>query len=359
MSSLFIGKSELKYPVIQGGMGVGVSLSGLASAVATEGGVGIIASVGIGVSMEKDYSNLREYVIEALRQEIRKARSMTQGVLGVNIMVVLTDYERMVQLCIEEGIDIIFSGSGLPLDLPKYRNPESKTALVPIVSSARAANIICNKWEKNFDVVPDAIVVEGPLAGGHLGFHLDAIDRPESQLEVLIPQVVDIVKQYEERRNCRIPVIAAGGVFSGADIHRFLQLGASGVQMGTRFVGTYECDASDAFKQLFVKAEEKDIQIITSPVGLPGRAIISPFLEEVTRGIRKPIFCKYHCIHTCDYEDTPYCIADALLQGRNGNIHEGFAFSGANAYKIKEIVSVKEIFDHLKQEYREVAGQEL
>ena len=334
-------------------MGVGISLSGLASAVANAGGVGVISTVAIGLLGDHKEKNYRQVNIDSLREEIRKARQMTRGVLGVNIMVALSNFADMVKTSVEEGIDIIFSGAGLPLDLPKYLYEGARTKLVPIVSSARAASIICKKWIQNYNYVPDAIVVEGPKAGGHLGFKVDQIEDENYQLETLIPDVVKEARVYEGQCGKSIPVIAAGGIYTGGDIYDIIELGATAVQMGTRFVATHECDASEEFKNSYVNAKEEDIQIIKSPVGLPGRALSNQFFREVEEGTRKPLKCRHHCIITCDFKVTPYCIANALVEAQKGNLNEGFAFVGSNVHRVNEIISVNELFEILSNEYNE------
>jgi nitronate monooxygenase len=355
LKNLCIGDLTARLPIIQGGMGVGISLSGLASAVANEGGIGVIATAVIGMN-EPDFSrNFLEANIRALRKEIRKARELSKGILGVNIMVALTNFADLVKTAIEEGIDIIFSGAGLPLNLPQFLNGTIKTNLVPIVSSARATGIILKKWSEKYNRLPDAIVVEGPLAGGHLGFKEEMIGDPEYSLEKLVPEVIQIVKPYEEKYKKPIPVIAAGGIYTGADIYRFFQLGASGVQMATRFVTTYECDASEKFKQTYIDSRKEDIVIIKSPVGMPGRAIKNTFLDEVSQGKRKPFKCPYHCLKTCDYKNTPYCISLALVNAKKGNLSHGFAFAGENAYRAKGIISVKELIETLIEEYKDAS----
>jgi nitronate monooxygenase len=355
LKNLCIGDLTARLPIIQGGMGVGISLSGLASAVANEGGIGVIATAVIGMN-EPDFSmNFLEANIRALRKEIRKARELSKGILGVNIMVALTNFADLVKTAIEEGIDIIFSGAGLPLNLPQFLSGTEKTKLVPIVSSARAAGIILKKWSEKYNRLPDAIVVEGPLAGGHLGFKEEMIGDPEYSLEKLVPEVILAVKPYEEKYKKPIPVIAAGGIYTGADIYRFFQLGASGVQMATRFVTTYECDASEKFKQTYIDSRKEDIVIIKSPVGMPGRAIKNTFLDEVSQGKRKPFKCPYHCLKTCDYKNTPYCISFALINAKKGNLSHGFAFAGENAYRAKGIISVKELIETLIEEYKDAS----
>jgi nitronate monooxygenase len=340
-------------------MGIGISLSGLASAVANMGGVGVISTVGIGLINNNANLSYRINNIDAIREEIRKARAKTVGVLGVNIMSVITNFSDMVKTSIEEGIDIIFSGAGLPLDLPKYLEEGIKTKLVPIVSSARAATIICQKWKQNFNFLPDAFVVEGPKAGGHLGFKSTGLEDENNKLEHILADVLEVSRDMKEKYNKEIPVIAAGGIYSGNDMFNMLKLGASGVQMGTRFVATEECDASIEFKEAFVKAKEEDIQIVKSPVGMPGRTIFNNFLKEAFQGERKPASCKHNCIKSCNPKTTSYCISEALLQAYRGNMADGFAFTGTNAGKVEGISTVGQVFTDLSDEYNEAeSGQE-
>lgn len=351
MNPLRIGNLVATVPVVQGGMGVGISLSGLAAAVANEGGIGVISSAGLGL-LYKNYSD--DYLtasIEGLKDEIRKAREKTCGLIGVNAMVAMSNYTDMVKTAIEQKVDLLFCGAGLPLDLPGYLNKESVSKLVPIVSSGRAAKLICRKWLNDFNYLPDAIVVEGPKAGGHLGFKRDQIADESYSLDRLVPEVIDAIKEFENEQGKTIPVIAAGGIYTGNDINRFIELGASGVQMGTRFVTTLECDASDAFKQAYIDAKEEDIEIIQSPVGMPGRAIGNDFLEKVKKGFKQPIRCPFKCIKTCEISSSPYCIITALYNAFKGNLKNGYAFAGANAFLSTKIVSVKELFYELKNEY--------
>lgn len=360
LPELHFGDRIAKLPIIQGGMGVGISLSGLATAVANEGGVGVIAAAMIGMGEPDVSKNPSEANIRALREEIRKAKErMTEGLLGVNIMVALTNFTDMVRTSIREGVDVIFSGAGLPLDLPKYLREEfpgelaerARTKLVPIVSSGRAAAVLCKKWLMHYNYLPDGFVVEGPKAGGHLGFKPDEIDRPEFQLEKILPDVVEAVKPFEAESGRRIPVIAAGGIYTGADIAKYLELGASGVQMGTRFVATHECDADQAFKEAFVKARREDVTVIKSPVGMPGRAIFNDFLQAVREGRKKPFKCPFHCIKSCDFTNTPYCISQALVSAKRGILKHGFAFCGENVWRVDKIMSVKELIGGLRQEF--------
>jgi len=351
LKSFTIGDIRIPVPVIQGGMGVGISLSGLASAVANMGGIGVISTVGIGLVHNNLALNFRQNNIEALKNEIQKARTMTRGILGVNVMSVLTNFSDLVKTSIEEGIDLIFSGAGLPLDLPKYLDGNKKTKLVPIVSSARAANIISNKWKQAYDYLPDAIVVEGPKAGGHLGFRPEEILMESHELKYLVSDVLKVTVDLKEKYDKDIPVIAAGGIFTGADIYNIIESGASAVQMATRFIATKECDASEAFKNAIINGSKDDVRIIKSPVGLPGRAIYNKFLQEAMAGKRKPLNCKYHCIKSCDPDTTPFCIANALVAACNGNLDEGFVFSGANIGLVNRMTTVQEVFSELEKEY--------
>lgn len=352
MNELRIGNLSIAIPIIQGGMGVGISLSGLAAAVANEGGVGVISSAGLGILYRNFSGNYLEASIHGLKEEIRKAKEKTLGVVGVNVMVAMTNFADMVRTAISEKIDIIIAGAGLPLDLPSFLKNDSITKLVPIVSSARAARLICEKWKTNYDYLPDAVVVEGPKAGGHLGFKEDQIGDNNYTLENLVPQIVNELKPFEEKFNKPIPLFAAGGIYTGADIKKIMELGASGVQMGTRFVTTHECDASQGFKQAYLDAAEKDIEIIKSPVGMPGRAIISNFIQKMQDGKKHPKKCPYKCIKTCDIDKSPYCIILALINALKGNFDSGFAFAGSNAFRAKKISSVKDLFQSLLKEYR-------
>lgn len=349
IQSFFIGDKEIKLPIIQGGMGVGISLSGLASAVANEGGIGVISSAGLGLLYRQSPRDYLKDCIWGLKEEIRKSRIATRGSIGVNIMVALSNFADMVRTSIAEKVDFIFVGAGLPLDLPSYRTSECTTKLIPIVSSARAAKIICEKWLSNYNYLPDALVVEGPKAGGHLGFKPDQIEDKDYELEKLIPAVVEIISGYKNTK--AIPVIAAGGITTGDDIHRFLQLGASGVQMGSIFVPTNECDASEEFKKIYLRSSKADLMIIQSPVGMPGRAFTSDFLKNVNNGIEKPISCPYKCIKTCDYTKSPYCIMKALYNASKGRMNRGYAFAGANAYLADKLRSVREVISRLREEY--------
>jgi len=353
MKGLQIGNLTIAVPIIQGGMGVGISLSGLASAVANEGGVGVISSAGLGLLYKELSANYLEASILGLKEEIRRAREKTLGVIGVNVMVAMTNFTDMIKTAISEKVDIITAGAGLPLDLPSFLKKDSVTKLIPIVSSARAAKIICEKWKANYNYLPDAMIVEGPKAGGHLGFKEDQIMDVDYSLEKLVPEIVTELKIFEDKYDIKIPLIAAGGIYTGEDIHNILELGASGVQMGTRFVTTDECDASPEFKQAYINAVSSDIEIIKSPVGMPGRAILSNFITKVRDGKKQPKVCPFKCIKTCDISKSPYCIIIALINALKGNFEHGYAFAGANAFRATKIYSVKETFQSLLKEYKE------
>jgi nitronate monooxygenase len=359
LPKLQIGNINTEKPIIQGGMGVGISLSGLASAVADEGGIGVISSVALSLISNHNYQNDKQANIELLKEEIGKARQNTGGVIGVNIMVALTDYEELVKASFEAEADIIFVGAGLPLKLPGFFKTDywnnKKTEVGVIVSSARAANLIFKIWDKKYNCLPDAVVVEGPRAGGHLGFKNDEIGGSNSTLATILPQVKAKIEKYANKYEMEIPVIAAGGIYSGKDIKEILEIGADGVKMGTRFVATHECDADHAFKKQYVNCKKEDLTIIKSPVGLPGRAINNNFLRKVKEGIKKPFKCPWKCLKTCDFKKAPYCIAQALVSAQKGIMEHGFAFAGSNAYLVDKIVSVKELFEHLQKEFAEAS----
>jgi len=354
----------------QGGMGVGISQSGLASAVAEEGWAGIIASVGLGAlngnfaeqvrlnrgKIERVSGEERKAIFDklyalansiALKEEIRKARGKTNGVIGVNIMHALSDYSSLVRAAIEEKTDLIISGAGIPRDLPSYLNGV-KTKLIPIVSSARLAEMICKSWGRQGHL-PDAIVVEGPMAGGHLGYSKQELDNPEfvaHGLERIVGEVIPAVKQYGD-----IPIIVGGGLFYGGDIRKLVKLGAAGAQIATRLVPTHECDASPQFKQAYLDCNKEDLRLISSPVGMPGRAIVSEFLTRTDAGEKIPVACPYHCLKTCVPEKSPYCIANALTEAYKGNLEKGFVFAGSNAWRCDHLASVKKVLGEIDQEY--------
>lgn len=342
-----IGDKTTRLPIIQGGMGIGVSLSSLASAVANAGGIGVISGVQIGFR-EADFDrNTQAANVRALGQEIRKARELSpNGIIGVNLMVAIKNYADMVKACVEEKVDLIISGAGLPKDLPELVKG-SETKIAPIVSSGKAAALLTKLWLRRYEYLPDLLIVEGPLAGGHLGYSFDELESEDiPKLEDLVREVIEAIKPFEESTGRKIPVIAAGGIYDGNDIKRFLSIGAAGVQMGTRFVATHECDASDEFKENYVDAKEEDIDFILSPVGMPGQAIINPFIKRVKAKREKITKC-YSCLTPCSPATAPYCISTALINAVTGKADDGLVFIGKSGYKIDKIISVNELMEEL------------
>ena len=343
---LVIGDLTINIPIIQAGMGVKVSTAALASAVAICGGAGTIASVGLASGHPDAAADYVGTSNKTFQKEIRRSKKQTQGVVGVNIMVALSNYEEMVRTAVQENVDFIISGAGLPLSLPEYTKGSS-VKLIPVVSSARSAEVILKAWKRRYKCLPDAIVVEGPMAGGHLGFKAeDLIENTADSLEKIIVDVLQTVEKY----NADIPVIAAGGIFDGKDIAKFLKLGAKGVQMGTRFVATTECPVPEIYKELYIAAKKEDVVIIKSPVGMPGRALSTDFVDKARRGEEIPFECDYQCLRSCDVKNAPYCIAKAMCNATFGDLDNGVVFAGENVVKVEEIVSVKDLMDELVSE---------
>lgn len=343
-SPLKIGDLTVKLPIIQGGMGVGISLSGLAGAVAREGGVGIISTAQIGF-MEPDWeTNPVEANLRAIGIQIKKARELAMGgILGVNIMAATRYYEKYVKAAVDNGIDLIISGAGLPISLPGLTEG-SKTKIAPIVSSEKSVSVICRMWERKYSRTPDLVVVEGPRAGGHLGFSLEQLENIEAvDYDEEIKRILAYIKDLGARAGKKIPVVIAGGVYEKADMDHYMELGADGVQIGTRFVTTEECDASMAYKQAYINAEEKDIQIVKSPVGMPGRGLKNPRIPEAN----KPDKC-HQCIAKCNPKEIPYCITNALVRAAKGDIDKGMVFCGSSAYRAVKIETVKEVMDSFR-----------
>ncbi|MCI9365387.1 MAG: nitronate monooxygenase [Clostridia bacterium] len=348
MQGIKIGEKQSKYPIIQGGMGVGVSLHNLAGTVSREGGIGVISTADIGYKEEDFEQNPLKANLRAIGKEINKAREIAgrDKILAVNIMVALNNYKEIVKECVKNKIDLIISGAGIPKELPEYIEG-SDTKIAPIVSSLRCCKLIVKHWIKKYNHVPDMIVIEGPEAGGHLGFKKEEViteERPK--LEDITREVVEYVNEVEKEYNKSIPVIVAGGIWDKNDIEKYLELGASGVQMATRFVATYECDAEEEFKNAYINAKKEDVQIISSPVGLPGRAIYNSFIKATELEKCKISKC-YNCIKTCNVKDTPYCITKALINAVKGNMENALIFCGSNVDKIKEIVSVHDLMQEL------------
>jgi len=346
--NLKIGSVTADIPIIQGGMGVRVSLSSLSAAVANTGGIGTIASVGLG-DIDAGKDDFERVSRESLVEEIRKAKSLTDGHLAVNFMGVLSNADDMIKATVREGIKIIVYGAGLPMKLPALVQDPSVN-LIPIVSSARVARLILQSWNKRYGRIPDALILEGPLAGGHLGFSMEQLQEPEKySLDILLPEVLETIKPFEDKYGKKIPVIAAGGIFTGKDIAKMLSLGASGVQMATHFVCTEECDVSQEFKETYLNATKEDIVIIKSPVGMPGRAIRNKFLNDIE--IKKlKVTCPYRCLTLCKVSEAKYCIALALLNSYFGDVDHGLIFCGQNAYRVNEIVKVKDLVSGLLRE---------
>ncbi len=338
-------------PIVQGGMGVGISLSGLASAVAESGGIGVIAANGIGLTEPDYFKDGKAANIRALQKEIRKARSKTDGIIGVNIMVALNDFHELLDTAIEEKVDLIIIGAGLPIkNIPVDKIRENKVKVAPIVSTERAAALIFKMWKRIYNDVPDAVIVEGPQAGGHLGVPEEEINDEVYKLENVVPQVSAALAEYKTEFKKDIPVIAGGGIFTGQDMYKIMKLGAQGVQMGTRFVATDECDADIKFKEAYVSARKEDIGIIKSPVGLPGRAIINNFLTKAAKE-KQSFKCPWQCLAGCKADDANYCISIALNSARKGRLDRGFAFVGSNAYRVKNIVPVDALISELETGY--------
>lgn len=336
-----------RVPIVQGAMGIGVSLSGLAAAVANAGGIGVISGVQTGFREPDFVKNNLEANKRAMIAQIKRARELTDGIIGINVLAAMNNYKELVMTAIAQGIDIVVTGAGLPLELPELVKG-TKTKIAPIVSSGKAAAVISKVYDKKFSRTADMFIVEGPEAGGHLGFKKEDLESGNFKpLTELVTEVLEAIKPFEEKYNIKIPVIAAGGVFTGQDIAQYLNLGASGVQMATRFVGTEKCDADINFKMAYLNATKEDIRLITSPVGMPGRAINNSFAKRLDEGNIKVTRC-YNCLIPCDPRTTPYCISDALMSSVQGG--DGLVFAGSNAYRINKIIKVQELIDELVHE---------
>ena len=347
---LVIGDLKAEIPIIQGGMGVGISRSNLAGAVAKNGGVGIISCVQIGFDEPDFETNPMEANERAFRRHIRKAREISpNGIIGVNIMVAINNYDQFVKIAVEEKLDLIVSGAGLPSMLPKYVEG-SDIKIAPVASSGKSAAVICKLWDKKHNRIPDLIVVEGPKAGGHLGFSLeDLMHEEDIDLIKIVKDVIEAVKPYEEKYGRKIPVVCGGGITTGKEMAEYIKAGASGVQIATRFIATEECDAHENYKQAFINCKKEDIEIVVSPVGMPGRAIRNAFINKLKNGNEKITRC-YNCLKPCNPKSTPYCISKALINAVKGNVDEGLIFTGSNGYKIDKITTVKALMKELTEE---------
>ena len=348
---LKMGNIEAKVPLIQGGMGVGISLGRLAGAVAKEGGIGIISAAQIGFKEPDFDTNTKEANLRAIQKEYDKARAIApDGIIGFNIMVAMRHYEEYVRAAIDAGADLILSGAGLPTDLPRIAG-DSRAKLAPIVSTDKSAKVILKYWGRKYKRMPDLLVIEGPKAGGHLGFtkeQLKAYDQAAYDAEV--SDILDTVRSYEEEFQCRIPVALAGGIENKAQAEHAFSLGVDAIQAATRFVTTEECDAHIKYKEAYLNAKETDIVIVKSPVGMPGRAILNPFMEKVMAGERIPHSSWHRCLQKCNPSEIPYCITDALVHAARGEVDDALLFCGAYAYKADHLETVKEVIDSLMPE---------
>ena len=347
LQPLKIGELTAKIPVIQGGMGVGISLSGLAGAVAAEGGVGVISTAQIGFRYPTFDNDPIGTNLKAIGDEIKKARALANGgIIGVNIMVATRKYEEYVKAAVEAGVDLIISGAGLPMTLPELVKG-TKTKIAPIVSSLKSVQVILRYWLKKYDVLPDLVVIEGPEAGGHLGFSYEQLAHlEEMHYEEEIVSIVNHVKECGAARGVQIPVVAAGGIYTGEDVQRAIELGTDGVQMGTRFVTTYECDAPMEYKMAYINAQKEDIAIVKSPVGMPGRAIRNTFMEKAEQG-QIPHGTCHLCVSSCKPGETPYCITEALVNAAKGDEDKALLFCGTNAYRAAKLESVHDIMQEI------------
>lgn len=367
-----IGKKKVEIPILQGGMGIGISLGGLAGAVAKEGAVGMISAAQIGYREPDFYENPLRANMRAIHTELEKARDIApEGIIGFNIMVAMNHYEEHVKEAVKAGADLIVSGAGLPVNLPEYTK-ESDIALAPIVSTEKSAKVILKYWDKKYKRTADLLIIEGPQAGGHLGFttaqleeylltktEMDAEEKislpkgnteeksifTQKKYDVEVQKILEIVHQYEEKYGQKIPVILAGGMRNHEDYLHAMSLGVDGIQVATRFVTTKECDADLKYKEAYIHASQKDIEIVKSPVGMPGRAIRNRFIEKVAMGERIPPKKCLNCIHTCNPAETPYCITEALIHAAKGELDEALLFCGAKAYEADKIETVKEVLE--------------
>lgn len=350
----------LPLPILQGGMGVGVSLDRLAGAVAACGGMGTI-STAVGGFDEPDFStDPRGANLRALARQVARAKELAKGagMVAINAMVATSQYADSVRTALRAGVDAVVCGAGLPRDLPAIARevPESDAALAPIVSGGRAAGLICKLWDRHYRAVPDFVVLEGPLAGGHLGFTKDEAEaaqagRPKS-LSQLLGEVLEALAPFRDKYQRDIPVFVAGGIQTGGEMARYMNEGAAGAQFATRFIATEECDASDAYKQTLLSARAEDVTIVQSPVGMPGRALRSPLIRRVEAGTQPPVERCGKCLSVCDWKTAPYCISKALIAARNGDWENGLYFCGAGAGAVNALSTVREQMDQIMNEWR-------
>ncbi|MDB2405384.1 nitronate monooxygenase [Arcobacteraceae bacterium] len=351
-----IGNYNIEKPIIQGGMGVGISWDKLAGNVSLEGGLGVVSAVGTGYYQNKEFShkNIQDkpyssenfYSKDGLTEIIKNTRKICgDKPLAANVLYASNDYGKIVRDACEAGIDIIITGAGIPTNMPEFTQDFPDVALIPIVSSARALKLICKKW-KRYNKLPDAVIVEGPLSGGHQGFKYDDCFKDEFQLENIVPPVIEEAKNWGS-----MPIIAAGGVWDKNDIDKFLDMGCAGVQMATRFIATHECDAAQELKDVLIGANEDDIKLLKSPVGLPARGVMTNLQSSIEDGTAPKVACISNCVAPCNKGEEAkavgYCIADRLSAAYMGDTETGLFFTGTNGYKIKELITVKELMDKL------------
>ena len=350
INPLKIKNIEAKLPVIQGGMGVGISLGGLAGAVAKEGGIGVISAAQIGFR-ELDFDqNTKGANLRAIRKEYEKARTIApEGIIGFNLMVAMRHYEEYVREVIDAGADMIISGAGLPMELPRLAEG-SDVKLAPIVSTEKSAKVILRYWDKKYKRMPDLLVIEGPEAGGHLGFTEEQLKEYNGNYDQEVIRILNLVRQYEEEFGCRIPTALGGGIENRRQAAHAFSLGVDAIQVATRFVTTEECDADIRYKEAYIQADREDITIVKSPVGMPGRAIMNPFMRRVMAGEQIPHSPCHGCLHKCDPAKIPYCITDALIHAAKGEVDDALLFCGAYAYKAEHLETVKEVIDSLMAE---------
>lgn len=348
MKNLKIGNKITRVPLIQGGMGVGVSLGRLAGTVAKEGGIGIISTAQIGY-LEKDFdANPEGANLRAIEREMKKARAISpDGIIGYNVMTALREHAAHVRAAVKAGADLIISGAGLPVELPALTEGSS-TGIAPIVSTDKSANVILKYWDRKYKRTADLVIIEGPKAGGHLGFRKNELDYYTDDIySQEIKKIIQTVKKYGEKYGVEIPVIVAGGIYDSSDVRRIMDLGVDGVQVGTRFVTTEECDADIRYKEAYIRASAEDIQIVKSPVGMPGRAIMNQLMKRVMNGEKIPHTPCHRCLAKCSPADIPYCITDGLINAVRGNVENGLLFCGAQAWRARKIDTVKEAIQEL------------
>ena len=347
MQTIKLRNKPLQVPIIQGGMGVGVSLGNLAGHVAKCGGMGVISTAHTGYRCDDFWQNFLEDNLTEIKNEIHKAKEIAggNGMVGINVMVALRYYDQMVKAAIEGGADAIISGAGIPLELPAIVG-DADIAIAPIVSSGKSARVICQSWKKKHDRLPDFIVVEGSQAGGHLGFSRKQLEE-KMDYDMEISEILKLVRVYEKKAERKIPVAVGGGICDKARAEHGFMLGADMIQVASRFITTKECDADSAYKDAYLKARKEDIVLVSSPVGMPGRAIRNPFLERVEKGeFQRPQKC-FGCLKHCNPAEIPYCITEALIHAVKGDTENGLLFCGAQVYLANQIETVQDVMEDL------------